>query len=185
MKMALAHAHVSFKILPHNSLPPFWNRQQRYSQIFLHAVGRHPPSEAANKLQPQVPEQQNPHTQAMPLSTVAQGMLLGTLKFGVLGGSVYLLSCDINVFLKEYIYGATLGPLAGSRQVEVVQGRQAQLSFCMVLSSAVVSRSTFCCTISSINLHMGVSRTSQGQSMHTQATKHRDADFSSGWSLLG
>lgn len=74
--------------------------------VFVNAsVGRQPPSEAAGKMQKQPQPRFHSTNTAVPLASVAWNVLLALFKFGVLGGAVYLLSCDLNVFVKEYIYG--------------------------------------------------------------------------------
>lgn len=68
-------------------------------------VGRQPPTEPASKMHKQSRTQSHSTNAAAPLASVAWSVLLALFKFGVLGSAVYLLSCDLNVFFKEYVYG--------------------------------------------------------------------------------
>ena len=71
---------------------------------FLLAVGRHSPSEVNGK-RPHWQEPASGRRAVLPIKNMAWNVLLALTKFGVLGGSVYLLFQDLNVFVKEYIYG--------------------------------------------------------------------------------
>ncbi|KAK9836857.1 hypothetical protein WJX74_009689 [Apatococcus lobatus] len=77
-------------------------------------VGRQSPPEATGKIQKQSQTQCDSPNAAVPLTSVAWSVLLALFKFGVLGSAVYLLSCNLNVFLKEYIYAVALYSLLGS-----------------------------------------------------------------------